>query len=321
MQAASGQVSLRLIHFADYFYVLRPVLFFPAWTTMMAGYLAVWNKTVPDPRHIEWINADLLWIGFSSALIMGAGFIINQLQDAETDRINVKLFFLAENLLSRRTALTESAFLLATGIMLAAFFSFELFFLYLAAVLFFMIGYNYPPFVWKNGVWGSLLANAGMGAFAFAFGWITMPLSLFDFVRDVMPYLFFNTAMYLLTTVPDMDGDRQSGKRTMSVAFGLKTTVMFSAVLYAGAVVSSFLGGDYNLLFPVLALLPFYAGLLIRPDRERTMRTIKFGLFFFSLMIGFYFPLYLLVILLFFIVTRWYYKKRFGILYPSFRSE
>lgn len=310
-----------MIQFADYFYVLRPVLFFPAWTTMMAGYLAVWNKTVPEAGHIEWVNTDLLWIGFSSALIMGAGFIINQLQDTETDRINAKLFFLSESIMSRGAALAESAFLLAAGMLLAAGFSFELFVLYLGAVLFFMIGYNYPPFAWKNGVWGSLLANAGMGVFAFAFGWITLPLSLFDFVRDVLPYLFFNTAMYLLTTVPDMEGDRRSGKRTMSVAYGLKTTVMFSAVLYAGAVISSFLCGDYNILLPALALSPFYAGLLMRPDRDRTMRTIKFGLFFFSLMIGFYFPLYLFAILLFFIVTRWYYKKRFGIIYPSFRSE
>jgi 4-hydroxybenzoate polyprenyltransferase len=312
---------VRLIPFADYFYVLRPVLFFPAWTTTIAGYLAVRNKTAPDWRQIEWWNPDLFWIGCSSAMIMGAGFIINQLQDTDTDRINSKLYFLSDSLIRKKHAVVESVLLLISGMLIAALLSFDLLILYMMAILFFMIGYNYKPFAWKNGVWGSLVANAGMGVFAFAFGWITFPLSLFDFMADVLPYLFYNTALYFLTTIPDAEGDRQTGKRTISVAYGDRTTIVISALWFGLGLFTAVLSNDFNILIPSGFLMPFYFLLVIRQNREWVIRTLKFGLFFFSLMIGFYFPLYIAAIIVFFFITRWYYKKRFNIEYPNFKSS
>ncbi len=312
---------MRLIRFADYFFVLRPVLFFPAWTTTLAGYLAVTGKTVPRLTFVEWWNPGMTWICASSAMIMGAGFIINQLEDTESDRINAKLFFLSEAGMSRKAAVSESIALLFSGLLIGVLLSFDLFILYLMAVLFFMIGYNFRPFLWKNGVWGSTLANAGMGAFAFAFGWIMVPLSVFDFVYDVLPYLFYNTALYFLTTIPDIEGDSRTGKQTMAVAYGVRATVFVSTGCFAAGIMSSVLGQDMNMLLPSLLLLPFYVTLIIRQTRERVIRTVKFGLFFFALMIGFYFPLYLVLIVIFFFVTRIYYKKRFNMIYPNFKGS
>lgn len=122
------------LHLLDYVFLGRPILLFPGWATMLAGYFAAkeqppllwplaggaeflfWNKTVA-----------LAIAAFGGA--MSGSFILNQLRDLASDRQNNKLFILGKGFIPVSHGYGESLLLLATslvvGISLGKFFFFR----------------------------------------------------------------------------------------------------------------------------------------------------------------------------------------------------
>ena len=98
----------------------------------------------------------------------------------------------------------------------------------------------------KDKPWGSLLANALMGWLAFAIGWSAINKLQFAIVTDSIPYLFFNTSLYLFTTLPDIKGDRLSGKRTLAVIYGTEWLIFGAFILYLSGFVLSILHLDFQ---------------------------------------------------------------------------
>ena len=102
-------------------------------------------------------------------------------------------------------------------------------------IIFFVVTgilYNYKPAFMKDRPWGSLLANALMGWLAFAIGWSAVYEMGIQLVIDSLPYLFFNTALYFFTLLPDVRGDQESGKKTLAVILSAYfCLVLFTAFL------------------------------------------------------------------------------------------
>ncbi len=312
---------MRVLKLFDYFFILRPVLFFPGWTTTFAGYLAA--------RHVfdfKWDNAlaadwRLLGVCLSSAMLMGAGFIVNQIHDAESDRINQKLFFLSNDVVTRRSVIVQACLLSAGSLILAWMISLTMFLIHLPALVLITVMYNLKPFALKDKPFGSLLSNAFMGLFALAFGWFLVESSMALFFRQALPYFFFNTGLYFLTTVPDAGGDAQTRKKTIAVVYGIPAAIYCAAAFESAAVVLAAMHGNWIILVPCLLVLPFYILMIINKNMPSVIRTIKFGLLFFSLSVGIFFPAYPVLIVVFFFATRAYYRKRFDVNYPSLKGE
>jgi len=309
-----------VIRFLDYFFVLRPILFLPGWTTAMAGYLAASDIAFPNWSPAWQADIGMLRLCAAFAMLMGAAFIINQLEDSKSDAINGKLFFISENMISRRAAFIESWVLLLASWLIASSISWPMLILFLAATPIFTFLYNHRPFAWKNHVYGSLMANSLMGVFAFAFGWLLVDHDVVNFARSLLPYVLFNTGLYFLTTIPDANGDARSEKRTVCVEYGLKFTIYCSAICALFALISAFVEGDRLILVPVLVTGPFFILMVIRPSVENAVRTLKLGVTFFSICISLFFPTYLCIIILLFVFTRWFYRKRFDMIYPHFKG-
>ncbi|MDZ7340319.1 MAG: hypothetical protein ONB27_03110, partial [candidate division KSB1 bacterium] len=94
------------LKFLDYFFVLRPTLFFPVWTVFLAGLHA---NAVFDPKHAMSSLAivpaqNQILVALLLSLLMGAIFIFNQIADIETDRQNNKLFFIANGIIRKPVA-------------------------------------------------------------------------------------------------------------------------------------------------------------------------------------------------------------------------
>lgn len=310
---------MRFIYLLDYFFVLRPILFFPGWTTTLAGYLAA-SRTA-EPLSFFNSSSPLILVCISSAMVMGAGFIVNQIKDQETDRVNQKLFFLSEGVAHQKTIIFETWVLIATALVIAAFISWTMFIIHILSLFLITVIYNLHPFTLKDKTLGSFIANTMMGTFAFAFGWFVADQTFILFVLKALPYIFFNTALYFLTTIPDADGDKHAHKKTICVVYGIRTTVYWAVFFEAIAVMLSVQTMDWVILIPSLASLPFYVKLMISKNVSSSILTIKFGLLFFSLMVGIFFPVYILVIILFFFLTRFYYRRRFNMNYPNFKGE
>jgi 4-hydroxybenzoate polyprenyltransferase len=305
----------------DYFFVLRPMLFFPGWSTMMAGYF-IESRSSWFPAYQLHINyADLLFLLFGFALIMGSSFVLNQLKDIESDKKNKKLFIISNGILSSRTIWWEVVILTVLSIVIS--FRINLQVGILVIIFFVVTGllYNFPPAKMKDRPWGSLFANAMMGWLAFSIGWAANKSVNIDLLTDSIPYICFNTALYLFTILPDREGDRISGKKTMAVIFDMKNIIRLAFILYiAGLIVSIWLFDRQALTFYFFSL-PFFIVTLTSSNVEHTIRATKYGILFFAVSICLRWPVYLGLMVLGFFGTKWYFKKRFDFNYPNFSGN
>lgn len=312
-----------LIKSLDYFFVLRPVLFVPGWSTLLAGYLIASKNTLffeaDDILNHNYIEISILLILFSCA--MGASFLLNQMRDVESDLKNNKLFFLSEKHISKKVAIVEIILLISTAIILA--FSFNIL-VVIDTVLFIIITgylYNFEPFNLKDKPWGSVAANSAMGFLAFAIGWHSLQEYTGSVWVDVLPYLFFNTALYFYTILPDVPGDKNSNKLTLAVIKGEKFVINISTLCFVVAIILTFILKDSFALFFILVTFPFSLYAFIKKEISSTIRATKFGIFFFSVVICLKLPHYFILLLTVFIMTKWYFKIRFQYNYPNFKGQ
>ena len=311
------------IAFLDFFFVLRPILFFPGWSTMLAGYFVTVRRSwvFENPGWVysdSWLIIKLM-ILFAAA--MGACFLLNQLQDVDSDRRNNKLFIIAEGCIGVRAAIIEIILLIALALGMGFSLSTHTGVLVAGFILITGYFYNYRPFGLKDRPWGSLASNCAMGWLAFAIGWSAGRPLEFPLIVDSLPYLFLNTALYLYTTLPDREGDAQSGKRTLAVVFGTQFIIMVSFVLYlTGGALAVFLKDRLAILI-VLFSSPLFILTMWQRNMNSTIRATKFTILIFALMICLKWPGYFILMILAFYFTKWYFKNRFDFDYPNFKSS
>ncbi len=302
--------------FFDFFFVLRPVLFLPGCTTTLAAII------LAKPINLwESLPLEPILILLSSSLLIGSIFLINQLKDIETDRINKKLFFISEGMLTRRFITTEILILISLAFAISFSVSMLQGFLHAATMIIEGWVYNLKPFEAKNRPILGLLCNAFAGLFFFSFGWFLYNNNPNEFLIAAIPYICFNSSLCLLTTIPDIEGDIKTGKKTWPVRYGLTSSVVTAFILYFLGILSSLINKDYNFLFVTLAASPWMAIMLFKPSTANVIRAVKFSIFIFFLMISAFFPAFFIFVMISFFFSRFYYKKRFGIIYPSFRGQ
>ena len=315
-----GDKINKAISILDYFFVLRPMLFFPGWSTLLAGYF------IEGKKHLFVQSFDgalydalkIIILLFSFAAAMGASFLLNQLKDIASDKENDKLYFISKGYIKKSAALVEIIILILAALASALYISASIF---IVVVLFIVLTgylYNFRPFSMKDKPWLSLLANAAMGFFAFAAGWLGAQEYSPHIFYDALPYLFFNTALYFYTTLPDIEGDKKSNKHTLAVDYGIKPLLWAAFGLYLLSLTSALYLGDVQALFFILLSLPFFLTTIIKRDIGSAVRTTKFSILFYALAVCFKLPFYFLLMVVVFFFSKWYFKARFNVIYPSF---
>jgi len=309
--------------FLDYFFILRPILFFPGWSTMLAGYFIGYKYLIYAPMlsgpEIDYLTLTLLLITYG--MLMGSVFVLNQLCDIESDQQNKKLFFIADGMIPVRNAMIEVVVLAVGSIGLGFYLNRALGITYLLFFALTGLLYNYAPFRLKDRPWGSLFANAVMGGLAFAIGWLAVNPWGSSILTDVIPYISFNTSLYFFTTFPDIEGDRKAGKKTLAVKFGHEKIIIASFSLFIAGAVSTFILNDMQAMIFYGLSLPFFIRTAVTREIADSIRTTKFGIFFFALSICLKWPVYLMVMVAGFFGTRLYFGKRFGMSYPNFMGK
>ena len=315
----------QLLKYLDYFFVNRPILFFPGWATLIAGYLAATNNLnlihaiFNNSFHPEIWNSMIFWGMFIFSLAMGGSFILNQIQDVSSDNRNKKLFLLGDGHIPKKQGYIESSLLIILSLLIAAKMGLLLF---LSLLLFiFVTGYlyNFPPFNFKDRPVSGLIANMIMGWLAFTVGWVLIEPMNKSLVLHSLPYLFFNTSLYLLTTLPDMKGDASSKKITFPVKYGFNVTIWISFFFYLIALVLSLLIKDQLLLVILILNSFFVVNMNSKKNVASAILVIKMGTLFFCIVLSFKFPLFFLGLTFLFFFTRFYYKRRFQFDYPNFK--
>ena len=251
-------------------------------------------------------------------LLVGAVYVLNQIFDVESDRLNQKLFFLAKGYISKRSAFFEMILLNLLSVIPAFLISLKLGLLFTLGMMFGFL-YSVPPFSFKNKPIGGLILNAfAHGNLAFLIVWsmnhsLTTSSLLFS-----LPYMFVVGAIYLNTTIPDIDGDRRAGKTTLAIRWGKERVIILSSILVGVAIVLSFLVKDIPFLIVSSLSFPFFIfSAFTRKERQIVVAT-KVSILFLSVAAGIFYPWYFVILILGFIGTRLYYKARFNLDYPTF---
>ena len=300
----------------DYLFILRPLILIPCWNFLLIGtYLAQQKRGfTPDI---------LLGLVIYTAL-MGGVYILNQITDRETDRINKKLFLLSEGYVPVRYAYIEMILLWIVAILLALKFSY-LFLFFIGISLLLGVFYSLPPVKLKGKPLLDTLSNGfGYGMINFAVGWLLVrSFDMAMFIKFI-PYFLSISAVFINTTIVDIEGDRKAGEKTTAIFLGKQVSFICSTVLMAAAILTAYMMKDLVCLIPAVLSFPLfvygavYSLLKNEQNRKLTIASFRLPGLLFTLVTVYLFPLYSIVLLVVFFGMRLYYKKRFRINYPTF---
>lgn len=303
----------------DFIFLTRPILFIPVWTLFLAG--AYWARVEKGDSFglvVQFLPDFRTFLSlFSYTILMGGVYIVNQLQDVETDRANRKLFLISEGYVSKRAAIVEIVllFIFSFGFVLLFSWSLRIFFL-LSLILGLL--YSVSPFSFKGRPFLDLFSNgAGYGSLAFMVGWLSLSNFSFEALLRSIPYALAVGGVFLNTTVPDIEGDKNARKITTGVFLGLKGTVWLAFGLVSFAFITSFLLNDWVcILASGFSILFFLWAGLVR-SMKSIMVSYQLGGAGLVIIIGFFHLWFFVLLAVTFLGLKAYYRFRFGMKYPA----
>jgi 4-hydroxybenzoate polyprenyltransferase len=301
----------------DYFLLMRPTLLIPVWTFLFLGYF--WGSNIPF-LGCSLVLSSRFWLTLLSySLLLSSIYIVNQIFDLESDRVNKKLFLLPENIISIKSAWIFAAILVFGSGLIGIFIGRNYLFLWSISLVMGIL-YSVPPAIFKGKPFLDLFFNScGYGLINFLVGWnaTVSRISSKAFIHAI-PYMLSVGAVFLNTTIPDIPGDRQVGEITTGVFLGRRKTAIFSfTLLLFSAAISLYLTDLFALLGAILALPLFFLVITEKKMNFFSKISYRLGGGIFVVIFSFRFPLFLLFGITVFLSLKLYYKKRFNLNYPS----
>lgn len=261
----------------------------------------------------------LLYILFLGTCLFGAVFLINQIYDIESDRINKKLHFLPEGHIKTGIAWIMIMTLNSIALILSFSLSFQI---VLVALLVIILGilYSVPPIFLKNRAWPAAFANGlGNGTLVFILGFLAGGGSMMTGILKSLPYFFAVMSVYIGTTLPDTWGDAEQGKNTIAVVYNLPVVHYLIICSFLISIIAGIIINDTPFLIAAFAALPFYIWSFFKKSINAVILAVKISIITLTLAASYMMPLYLVFVVFLVFATRAYYKARFGIEYPSLK--
>jgi 4-hydroxybenzoate polyprenyltransferase len=288
----------------------RPILLVPVWAFLLLGYYRAGGD-----RFI--IAPGCLLVLLSYTLLISALYIINQIIDIKSDAINKKHLLLAEGMMPPRSAMLFLIVLMLAAAGIAVRLP-PLTRIFMALSLILGIFYSLPPFIFKaRPVLDFTVNGIGFGFFNFAMGWLSLKPFSSRMLIDALPYVLSVSAIFVNTTILDIEGDRKCNYLTTGVLLRERGAAILGFILILACVIVSFVLRDFVCLVPALIALPLFLAGAVKGSVKHVTLSIRIGGPLLILAVGLIFPYFLGVCLLVFIFLRVYYKKKFDIIYPS----
>jgi chlorophyll synthase len=301
----------------DRIFLVRPSLLVPVWTFLLLG------NYHSSPRIPQFAVPTRFLLAVLAYSMLPAGiYILNQLTDRESDRLNKKLFLIAGGHISTRSASIQMILLLAGGVIISILFFSREFGFFITLSLGLGILYSVRPIRLKARPFLDLLANAvGYGLLNFGIGWLVTGTLSSRMVVVSLPYMLAVAGVFVNTTIPDIPGDREAGDLTSGVFMGRDLSLRAGAILVGMSLIVSLLVGNRVCLVASALALPFFVIAAARPGGSFVSLSVRVGAPVLVLITAMIYPLFGLVLIGGVIVTRWYYKRRFDLVYPRLVEE
>jgi len=309
-----GELDLKLNAVFDYLFLLRPILFVPLWALTLLGYFWAEGGTY----RLAWLPQGRLLLSlFLYSLLMGSVYVLNQIFDRDSDRLNRKLYLLAKGYVNLRAAWVECFLLIVVSLSLSLLFS-PAYRVFILLSLGLGILYSAPPFKLKGKPILDILSNSiGYGCLAFMVGWLSLGTYDVGHLLKSLPYVLAVAAVFINTTVPDIEGDRKTGNITTGVFLGIRGTTILALLAILGAVASSLALGDWLCLIASTAATPLFVWAAIRGRVKPAMMAYQLGGGALVIILCILFPWFLVLLLLTYGSLKLYHKARFRMNYPA----
>ncbi len=296
----------------DFLFAARPLLHLPVWSIYLVCF-----------HYHQQLSGDsfgmmnLLMLVLLSLLVSGA-YYLNQISDFRSDQLNDKLGFIQQGIIGPNQM--WAAFFVCTIVpmAIAPFYSAWILVVF-AQLMLFGILYSVPPVSLMNRPLSGMFVNA------YCFGWL-VPLTVMPDINmhnagllgwDNPLYFFLAvSAIHILTTIPDIEGDRESGKRTLGVILGERKAKLFGLLLLALSVWVAVESQHALLVYLSLISVIVVGASAVIPWPKLTLLAAKLPILLTTLLAGSFYPVYFLFIVVLIILTRVYYLRRFNLVYP-----
>jgi len=303
----------------DFVFLMRPTLILPGWGFYVLGYLHFIGR-MGDLRPVMEIPAHPgFWYGFLSTTFISAYiYVLNQIYDRESDRLNRKLFLIADGHIGVGEAGAFALILLILSFVFGVLVGTDFLVLLIVGAV---VGtlYSLPPFRFKGRPFLDMLSNAlGYAVLNVAAGYVSGGGDLVSGLSVTLPYFFAVSALYLNTTVPDIPGDRRAGLITTGVFLGERITAALGALFVLLTALFS-LWPFFNPLMAVVGSvsLPFYVWGAVRGNEFSIKLAYRVSGIAFVLALIAKYPPFLLPAITVLVALKVYYRLRFNLDYPS----
>lgn len=297
-----------MVKIFDFIFAARPMLLLPVWSIFIVTRHVIMSD---QPYGIN----ELLTL-FGETLIFAGAYFLNQITDYDSDLINKKLGFLQRGYINKKEMICGYMIVSIAG--LAIGFIIDLYIgLIFSVILILGIIYSAPPLRLKDRPIGGFLANV------FAYG-VLVPLTVGTESMEFLPVheypavFFFLTvgAIYLLTIIPDREGDLKTGKKTLAKFLSNRALIVIGMCFLAIAGGWAYMDG--LLLLSTISAVSFllYLMALIVHKNAMILLACKTPILLLSLLAGYHFPPYIIFLIVLIIATRLYYRQRFNMVYP-----
>ena len=322
----SHPIHKKIVPLFDSLMIIRPTLFFSVWVMVCIGmYIGMILKVGFGniPMNVVEFSYRAFTIFFGISLVCASTFILNQLSDIDGDKINKKLLIVG-NVLSEEKALTISKITAIIGFISIFFVSWIVGFPMLLLYLLWGRLYNHEKYNWKSNPWLGLLCNVSCGYFLILSGILYVNDSivfLFSVISSsliyTIPFLFAYFSVVLLANIPDFEGDNLTKKKTFTVIYGVKNTIIFSTFMCIGSLVLGLYLWDPLSSTAALSALPFFLFTVFRGENKDIIRSIRYPILLLNFYVLTIYPLLLFPVIISYYLTKYYYWHRFSVHYPT----
>lgn len=297
----------------DYIFAARPILLLPVWSIYLVA-LHYHHQMAGKSFSIS--DAGIL---ASLTLLSAAAYYINQIYDRESDHLNNKIGFIQNGILKEKEL---SRIYISTAVVGLLFLPLYPGFMILLLVQVFLLGFFYsaPPLRLKDRSLGALFVNAyGIG---FIVPFLVMPeisqhnAGLLGWDNPFY-FMYVVAGSYILTTIPDIEGDRKTGKKTLGVILPYRINIMLALLFFGAAVYTAFYSRHMALFYLASISFVLTFTLVFLKIKKYLLFVIKLPILLLTLYAGYCYPIYFIFVVALLVATRIYYKKRFNLNYPS----
>lgn len=306
----------RIVRALDFLFVLRPAALVPLWIFFLAGArLAASENALPFPL-LSPPRSALVGL-LAMTLVLAGGYILNQIRDLATDRENRKLLLLDRGIVPLGAARAELVLLWVSAALLSLWLS-PSFRGVLVASLVLNVTYSLPPVRAKARMpWDLVWNAAGFGVAGALSGYASVAPPTARALAVGAVYGLAVAGIIASTTILDVAGDRKAGLRTTAVVLGERGAGLLAIALLAVAGLFGLVLGDAVAALGPLLSLP----LLVRAERSGRrpdrIAAHQVAVAVFAVLVGVHAVYLLFGVAAIYFVSRFYYRIRFGFVYPG----